>query len=161
MSIPRAEALLRRLPQVTGCRIRADESGRLAEDGAGGLEKILGGVDEIAQLVAQIARASDEQLAAGQHVAQAINTTAAQARQATAAAVEQAAAVRDIVRSTGSMRTITQQVSRAMAEQALLYMGRSAKEYLDEQKARAASPEPKAAIDRIWKKICEEEPRTK
>ncbi|HZM15958.1 MAG TPA: hypothetical protein VFE28_08155 [Candidatus Krumholzibacteria bacterium] len=28
MSISRAEALLRRLPQVTGCRIRADESGQ-------------------------------------------------------------------------------------------------------------------------------------
>lgn len=50
-------------------------------------------------------------------------------------------------------------IVRGMAEQSLLYMGRSAKEYLDEQRAKA-SPELKEAIDRIWKRI-EAQPRRK
>jgi hypothetical protein len=45
-------------------------------------------------------------------------------------------------------------IVRAMAEQALLCMGRAAKGYLDEQKAKA-SPELKKAIERIWQKIIE------
>ncbi len=43
-------------------------------------------------------------------------------------------------------------IVRGMAEQALLGMGRSAKEYLDEQRAKA-SPELKKAIDEMWQKI--------
>jgi hypothetical protein len=45
-------------------------------------------------------------------------------------------------------------IVRAMAEQALVCMGQAAKDYLDEQKAKA-SPELKKAIDRVWRKIVE------
>jgi len=48
-------------------------------------------------------------------------------------------------------------IVRGMAEQALLYMGSAAREYLEEQKAKASSPELKAAIERIWRKIQEAE----
>jgi hypothetical protein len=47
------------------------------------------------------------------------------------------------------------QLVRRMAEQDILVMGKSAKGYLDEQRAKA-KPELKAAIDRIWKRIVEE-----
>jgi hypothetical protein len=42
-----------------------------------------------------------------------------------------------------------------MAEQDILVMGKSAKAYLDEQRAKAKS-ELKAAIDHIWKRIVDE-----
>jgi hypothetical protein len=42
---------------------------------------------------------------------------------------------------------------RRMAEQDLLIMGRLAKPYLDEQRAKA-SPELRQAIDRLWQRIC-------
>jgi len=45
-------------------------------------------------------------------------------------------------------------IVRRMAEQDLLIMGRPARTYLDEQRARA-SPELKKAIDRMWQRICE------
>jgi hypothetical protein len=44
---------------------------------------------------------------------------------------------------------------RRMAEQDILVMGKSAKEYLDEQRVKA-KPELKAAIDRIWKRVVDE-----
>jgi len=44
---------------------------------------------------------------------------------------------------------------RRMAEQDILVMGKSAKAYLDEQRAKA-KPELKAAIDHIWKRIVDE-----
>jgi hypothetical protein len=43
-------------------------------------------------------------------------------------------------------------IVRKMAEQDLLIMGRSAKPYLDEQRAKAA-PELRQAIDRLWQRI--------
>jgi hypothetical protein len=43
-------------------------------------------------------------------------------------------------------------VVRAIVEQDLLIMGRAAKDYLDEQRAKS-SPELRQAIDRIWKRI--------
>jgi hypothetical protein len=46
-------------------------------------------------------------------------------------------------------------IVRGMAEQCLLVMGRAAKEYLDEQRAKA-SPELQQAIDRIWRRIVDE-----
>lgn len=46
-------------------------------------------------------------------------------------------------------------IVRGMAEQSIRVMGSSAKPYLDEQRAKA-SPELKAAIDRIWQKILDE-----
>jgi hypothetical protein len=46
-------------------------------------------------------------------------------------------------------------IVRKMAEQAILVMGRTAKPYLDEQRAKAR-PELKKAIDRIWKRIVDE-----
>ena len=43
-----------------------------------------------------------------------------------------------------------------MAEQDLLIMGRAAKPYLDEQRAKA-SPALQQAIDRIWQRILDAE----
>ena len=47
-------------------------------------------------------------------------------------------------------------IVRAMAEQDLLIMGRAARPYLDEQRAKAG-PELKKAIDRIWQRILQED----
>jgi hypothetical protein len=47
-------------------------------------------------------------------------------------------------------------IVRGMAEQCILVMGSAAKEYLDDQRAKA-SPELQQAIDRIWQRIVEEE----
>jgi hypothetical protein len=47
-------------------------------------------------------------------------------------------------------------IVRAMAEQALLVMGKDAKEYLDEVRAKA-KPELRDAIDRIWQRILDED----
>ena len=47
-------------------------------------------------------------------------------------------------------------IVRGMAEQAILVMGRAAKEYLADQRERA-SPELRDAIDRIWHKIVSED----
>jgi hypothetical protein len=47
-------------------------------------------------------------------------------------------------------------VVRRMAEQDLLIMGRAAKGYLDEQRARAA-PGQQEAIDRLWRRILEDD----
>jgi hypothetical protein len=47
-------------------------------------------------------------------------------------------------------------VVRRMAEEAILVMGKSAKEYLDEQRARAR-PELREAIDQIWRRILSED----
>lgn len=46
----------------------------------------------------------------------------------------------------------TDRITREMAEEELLFMGRAAKDYLDEQRAQA-SPALQKAIDRIWKRI--------
>jgi hypothetical protein len=45
---------------------------------------------------------------------------------------------------------------RAMAEQDLLYMGRAAQDYLQEQRAQAG-PELQRAIDRLWQRIVRED----
>ncbi len=47
-------------------------------------------------------------------------------------------------------------IVRRMAEEAILVMGKGAKEYLDEQRARAR-PELQEAIDRIWRRILSED----
>lgn len=47
-------------------------------------------------------------------------------------------------------------VVRRMAEEAILVMGKGAKEYLDEQRARAR-PALQEAIDRIWRQILSED----
>lgn len=47
-------------------------------------------------------------------------------------------------------------IVRKMAEKDILVMGRSCREYLDEQRAKA-SPEVQQAIDRIWQKILDED----
>jgi len=47
-------------------------------------------------------------------------------------------------------------IVRKMAEQDLLCMGRAARGYLDEQRAKA-SPELQKAIDRIWQRIVEDD----
>jgi len=46
-------------------------------------------------------------------------------------------------------------IVRRMAEQDLLIMGRAARPYLEEQRAKA-SPELRKAIDRLWQRIVEE-----
>jgi len=46
-------------------------------------------------------------------------------------------------------------IVRRMAEQDILVMGRAARSYLDEQRAKA-SPDLQAAIDRVWRRIVEE-----
>src|SRR5262249_13869735 len=46
-------------------------------------------------------------------------------------------------------------IVRGMAEQSIRVMGSAAKPYLDEQRAKA-SPELRAAIDRMWEKIVAE-----
>jgi hypothetical protein len=43
-------------------------------------------------------------------------------------------------------------IVREMAEQALLYMGLSARDYIMEQRAKA-SPRLREAIDRLWRRI--------
>ena len=47
-------------------------------------------------------------------------------------------------------------IVRGMAEEALLVLGKAAKEYLEEQRARA-NPELRQAIDRIWQRILSED----
>jgi hypothetical protein len=47
-------------------------------------------------------------------------------------------------------------IVRRMAEQDLLYLGRLARPYLDEQRAKA-TPELRRAIDRLWQRILEED----
>jgi hypothetical protein len=42
-----------------------------------------------------------------------------------------------------------------MAEKDILVMGRSARPYLDEQRAKA-SPDLRKAIDRVWRRIVDE-----
>ncbi len=46
-------------------------------------------------------------------------------------------------------------IIRKMAEKDILVMGKAAKDYLDEQRAKA-NPELQKAIDRIWKRILDE-----
>jgi hypothetical protein len=46
-------------------------------------------------------------------------------------------------------------IVRRMAEQDILVMGRTAQEYLEEQRVKAC-PELKHAIDRIWQRIVDE-----
>jgi hypothetical protein len=46
-------------------------------------------------------------------------------------------------------------IVRGMAEQAILVMGRTAKEYLEEQRAKAR-PDLQKAIDRMWQRIVDE-----
>jgi hypothetical protein len=47
-------------------------------------------------------------------------------------------------------------IVRRMAEQDLLYLGLAARDYLMEQRAAAASPELRRAIDRLWERIQKE-----
>src|SRR5262249_12810056 len=98
-----------------GLRV-AEDSGRLAEDGVSGLQKILTGVQDTAQLVGQISRATDEQLIAGQVVVNAVNMTANQSKQVATATSEQARSLQSIVQSTEQVRRTTQEVTKAMSE---------------------------------------------
>ena len=112
-----------------------------AEEAGGGLKKILSNVHNSTQIVSQIARATDEQLAAGQTVVTAINTTAAQAKQVATATAEQAKSVQSIVQATSHMRKIAQEVSKAMNEQ-----GRAARELIKAaQNTSAASAQVRKA----------------
>src|ERR1051326_1578044 len=99
-----------------GLRV-ADEAGRLNEDAGSALKKILGGVHETTQFVAQIAVASEEQLAAAQNTVKAVNTTAVQVKQVKAAGVEQSRAVKGVLHSAANMRKLAHQVTQSMLEQ--------------------------------------------
>jgi methyl-accepting chemotaxis protein len=99
-----------------GLRV-ADESGRMSEDAVAALKKILGGVHETTQLIAQIATASAEQLAAAQNAATAINTTSTQAKHVATATAEQSKAVRQVLDSAIQIRKRSAQVSQAVMEQ--------------------------------------------
>jgi methyl-accepting chemotaxis protein len=99
-----------------GLRV-ADEAGRLTEDAGSALKKILGGVHETTQFVAQIAVASEEQLAAAQNAVKAVNTTAVQAKQVKAAGTEQNRAVKGVLQSAGNMRKLAHQVTQSVIEQ--------------------------------------------
>jgi methyl-accepting chemotaxis protein len=137
-------AIIRALQEVSGEAIAAsndgmriaDESNAMAEAGAAGLKKILAGVSETAQLVAQIARATDEQRSAGQAVVIAITATNEQSRQVAAATAEQSAAAGSIVQATSEMRKIAQEVTKAVSEQ-----GRAARDIL-----KAAQATTKLAV---------------
>src|SRR6185436_3874634 len=67
-----------------GLRI-ADESSALAESGAAGLKKILGGITETVGFVAQISTAVEDQRTAGQGVVTAVTATTDEARMIAAA----------------------------------------------------------------------------
>ena len=95
-----------------------DESSVQAEEGARGLRKILEGVTEATKVMAQIARAADEQRDAGRHVVASITSTAEQARLVAAATDEQARSVTGLVQANAQIRRTTQEVKKAMAEQA-------------------------------------------
>jgi methyl-accepting chemotaxis protein len=118
-------AIIRALQEVSqeavvaasdGLRV-ADESNVLAENGASGLSKILGGLSEATTIVAQIARATEEQKGAAQSVSNAIAATAEQVKQVATATAEQATTAGSIVQATGSMRKIAQEVAKAVNEQ--------------------------------------------
>jgi methyl-accepting chemotaxis protein len=134
-----------------GMRI-ADESGQLAEEGAAGLKKIMTGITQTAELVAQIADATEEQLTAGQQVVTAIDTTATQTKQVSNAVIEQAQASQQIVKSSVQMRKTAKEVSKAVNEQ-----GRAAREIIKAaqstsvaaKQVRKASNEQSAAAKQI------------
>jgi methyl-accepting chemotaxis protein len=107
-----------------GLRV-ADESGTLAESGAGALRKIVTGIGETAGLVGQIANATAEQRTAGQTVVKAIAATTEQARLIAASTAEQAATAGGIVKGTAQMRKVAQEVSKAITEQ-----GRAARDII-------------------------------
>jgi methyl-accepting chemotaxis protein len=107
-----------------GLRV-ADDSSLLAENGAAGLKKILGGLSEVTGTVGQIARATDEQRSAAQSAVNAVGATVEQARLVAAATAEQATAATSIVQATGQMRKIAQEVSKAVGEQ-----GRAARDII-------------------------------
>ena len=88
-----------------GMRV-ADESNALAEAGAGGLKKILSGLGEVAGVVSQIARATDEQEAAARTVVSAVTTTSEQARVVAASTAEQVTSATSIAQGTTAMRKI-------------------------------------------------------
>jgi methyl-accepting chemotaxis protein len=99
-----------------GLRV-ADESNTVAESGAEGLRKILTGVSDIATVVTQVARATEEQRSAAQTVVAAITGTAEQSRLVAAATAEQAKTAGGIVEGTAQMRRIAQEVTKAVGEQ--------------------------------------------
>src|SRR5688572_4354700 len=75
------------LASSEGTRI-AEDSGRLADDGAVGLQRMLAGIRESSDIIAQIFHATEEQLLASQNVVTSVETTATQSRQAASAVVE-------------------------------------------------------------------------
>jgi len=105
-----------------GARV-ADESNRLSEIGLGGLNKILSGIAETTSLVADMSRASEEQLITSRQVTEAISITNAQSRQVATATAEQAKGATSIVQASGQMRKVTKEVAQAMGEH-----GRAARE---------------------------------
>ena len=106
---------------VEGQRV-ADESGRLAEEGAAGLKRIIGGTSRAPRARAERAR-EQEQLGATQSLVTVVGTATTQVRQVAAATTEQATVLQGLVRTTGQMRTAAREVTTAMEAQ-----GRSSRE---------------------------------
>jgi len=114
-----------------GLRV-ADDSNTLAESGAAGLRKILSGVNESVELVAQIARATEEQRTAGKSVAQSVASTADQAKLVADATTQQATAAGQIVQGTSQIRKVAQEVTKAVTEQ-----GRASRDIMKAAQATA------------------------
>ena len=110
----------------------AEESGRMSEEGAGGLRRIMGSMEQSTIRVTQIARAVEEQLSASANVVAVISLAADQSRQVTAATKEQSTALSRVVTSTTQMRKMSQQVAQAVVEQ-----GRATRDILKASKASA------------------------
>jgi len=99
-----------------GLRV-AEEGGQIAEEGSRGLQRILTGIHESADFISQVARSTDENLAASQNMVTAIDTVATQAKQVASAAVEQAKTAQSIVKGASQMSKTAREVSQAMNEQ--------------------------------------------
>ena len=113
----------------------AEESGRLAADGAAGLKRILAGIAQSSTKVEQIAR-GERRAARGRPERRAgrrrrSRRSRSRSRPATA---EQATALQGLVRTTGQMRVVAQQVNQAMSDQ-----GQSSREIIKAGEQRAAS----------------------
>ena len=95
-------------------------------------------------MVAQIARATEEQRGAAQALVTSVNATAEQAKVVAGATAEQAAAASSMVQATGQIRKVTKEVSQAVNEQ-----GRAARDIIKaaQSTSRLAGQVRKASIE--------------
>jgi methyl-accepting chemotaxis protein len=117
---------------VEGQRV-AEETGRLSEEGAAGLKRIISGIELSSQKIAQIAGATQEQLGATAQLVTGVGSVTAQVRQVSTATAEQAKAMQSLVRHTAQMRSAARQVTQAMDDQS-----RSAREIVKAAESSAS-----------------------